>query len=94
MTQTEAATTPVRPTIVVGVDGSHANLGALMWAADEARRIGADVHLVAAIVQELRNHADMLFGGPVSTRRYRPASRPLKGSCVRPCRAKARSTPR
>jgi nucleotide-binding universal stress UspA family protein len=65
MTQTEEAKTPVRPTIVVGVDGSHANLGALMWAADEARRIGADVQLVAAIVQELRNHADMLFGGPV-----------------------------
>jgi nucleotide-binding universal stress UspA family protein len=65
MTQTEAAKIPVRPTIVVGVDGSHANLGALLWAADEARRIGADVQLVSAIVQELRNHADMLFSGPV-----------------------------
>lgn len=35
-------------TIVVGVDGSDGALGALRWAAAEARRRGARLHVVAA----------------------------------------------
>ena len=58
----------VGPAIVVGVDGSEANLGALRWAADEACRRGVRIQLVSAIVEELRVNADMLFGGPVIDR--------------------------
>jgi nucleotide-binding universal stress UspA family protein len=53
-----------QPTIVVGVDGSDANAGALHWAADEARRRGARLCLVSAVTEELRTHADTFFSGP------------------------------
>ncbi|GAB7192972.1 universal stress protein [Kineococcus sp. NUM-3379] len=38
-----------RPTIVVGVDGSWQAERALEWAADDARRRGADLRIVAAV---------------------------------------------
>jgi nucleotide-binding universal stress UspA family protein len=53
-----------QPTIVVGVDGSDGNVGALQWAADEARLRGARLCLVTAITEELRTHADTFFSGP------------------------------
>lgn len=53
-----------QPTIVVGVDGSKANDGALRWAADEARWRGARLCLVSAVTEELRTHADTFFSGP------------------------------
>ena len=36
----------MKPTIVVGVDGTRASLAALQWAADEARRRGAGLRVV------------------------------------------------
>jgi nucleotide-binding universal stress UspA family protein len=53
-----------QPTIVVGVDGSDANAGALRWAAEEAQRRGARLCLVSAVTEELRTHADTFFSGP------------------------------
>ena len=53
-----------QPTIVVGVDGSDANAGALRWAAEEVRRRGARLCLVWAVTEELRTHADTFFSGP------------------------------
>jgi nucleotide-binding universal stress UspA family protein len=38
--------TGTRPTIVVGVSGSHASAEALLWAAGEARQRDADLHVV------------------------------------------------
>jgi nucleotide-binding universal stress UspA family protein len=38
--------TGTRPTIVVGVSGSHASAEALRWAAGEARHRDADLHVV------------------------------------------------
>jgi nucleotide-binding universal stress UspA family protein len=37
--------------IVVGVDGSGSSVGALRWAADEARRRGAGLHVVTCWTQ-------------------------------------------
>lgn len=37
-----------QPAVVVGVDGTRASLTALRWAADEARRRGALLHVVRA----------------------------------------------
>lgn len=42
--------------IVVGVDGSEQSMGALHWAAREARRRGAPLHMVTA-------YSVPMFGG-------------------------------
>jgi len=40
------ATAGTRPTIVVGVDGSEASKRALQWAAEQAKRTGAELNVV------------------------------------------------